>query len=125
MQKRALQYRQFIRRLFTMDVCIPFSGSPGETVMFFQQGNGYTPSPNGPSCPFIAREPNELVPEREITDTLNLLEVDHDTFWRIEDHDQPVQALDASQRVSASPAPPSAVPPGESPEQLSKPKDPK
>ena len=86
MKPQGLLFKQFIRRLLTMEVCIPFLGNPGEVFMLFQSGSGYNPSPKGPSCPFISRESDEWVPLKEIQDTLRLLEVNVDVFWSIEDH---------------------------------------
>jgi hypothetical protein len=93
-----------------MEVYIPFLGNPGDVVMLFQSGGGYNPSPNGPSCPFISREAEELVPLPEIRDTLTLLEVDHNVFWSIEDHSE-----DSS--LKETPIPASA------PSAITKPKD--
>jgi hypothetical protein len=75
-----------------MEVCIPFLGSPDQVIMLFQRGAGYNQSPNGPSCPFIAKEPEEPVPLLEIEKTLKLLEVSADVFWDIQDHTEAASA---------------------------------
>jgi len=73
-----------------MEVCIPFTGNPGEVFVVFQRGTGYFPAPSGPRCPLICRDPGDILPVKEIDDALNLLEVSHEVFWNIQDHsDQP------------------------------------
>lgn len=100
-----LPYRQFIRRLFLLEVCIPvLPTAPGEKFMIFERGaTGYNARPSGRRYTFVHREDDELVPVAEAEKALEHLGVSTEMFWSIEDHT-------ASKTAKTTPLPKPASP---------------
>ena len=91
MEKQPLVFKQFIKMLTTLQVYVSPLGQPGDVFVIYQRGGGYGQTPSGPSCPFVCRDANEMVPLEEVEKTLKLIEASGKEFWTIEDHSAPAK----------------------------------